>query len=561
MMKLKKSELGIFALGGLNEVGKNTYCIEYKNEIIIIDAGIKFPGDSLFGVEYVIADYSYLVENKEKISALIITHGHEDHIGGIKYLLQQIPSLPVIYAPQLAVSLIKNKVSSKLLSSDRDFLRLITEDTIVKTSNMEVSFFRTNHSIPDSFGLAVKTDKGTIVHTGDFKFDLTPVGAAANIGKMAQLGNEGVLCLLSDSTNAQTPGFTPSERVVDKTLREIFKKTKGRIILATFASNVNRLKHIVETSIKNKRKIAVAGRSMENIMKVAVSEKHIPEVSKHLVSINNLKNYDESEIVIVCTGSQGEPLAALSRMANRTHKQIKVQEGDTVVFSSSPIPGNDAKISKTINMLYRQGADVYTTRENSIHTSGHGAQLELQLMLRLIRPKYFMPIHGDYRMLKVHSDLAVETGVQRENCFILENGQVLTFTNDGPHTRNFVSGKDIYIDGKQIGDVGEKVLKDRQILVDDGVIAVSICIDIKNRKQLTLPLIQTRGFVKVNESEELMSSIRNKVKNAINETLNDPKVNFDKIKKKIVLTTQYECKTNTGRNPIVLPIMMDIKGK
>lgn len=560
-MKLKKNEVGVFALGGLNEVGKNTYCIEHNNEIIVIDAGIKFPGDSLFGVEYVIGDYTYLVENKEKISALIITHGHEDHIGGIKYMLQQIPSLPVIYAPQLALSLIKNKVSARTLGGRKDFLKLIGEETVVKTKNMEVSFFRTNHSIPDSFGVAVKTSQGTIVHTGDFKFDLTPVGEPANIGRMAELGNEGVLCLLSDSTNAETPGFTQSEKVVDKSLREIFKRTKGRIIIATFASNVHRLKHIVDTSIKNKRKIAVAGRSMENIMKVAVSENHIPDMSKHLVNINNLKNYDDGEIVIVCTGSQGEPLAALSRMANRSHKQIKVKDGDTVVFSSSPIPGNDAKISRTINMLYRQGADVYTTRENNIHTSGHGAQLELQLMLRLIRPKYFMPIHGEYRMLKVHSDLAVETGVARENCFILDNGDVLTFNDEGVSLKNKVSGNDIYIDGKQIGDVGEKVLRDRQILVDDGVIAVSTCIDIKNKKQVTMPLIQTRGFVKVNESEKLMSSIRSKVQKTINETLKDPKVNFEKIKRSIINVTQAECRSETGRNPIVLPIMMDIKEK
>lgn len=560
-MKIKKNEVAVFALGGLNEVGKNTYCVEYKDEIIVIDAGIKFPGDSLLGVEYVLGDYTYLVENKDKVSALIITHGHEDHIGGIKFLLQQIPSLPVIYAPQLATSLIKNKVSSKILSAKKDFLNTIYDDTKIKFKNMEIEFFRTNHSIPDSFGVVIRTKEGVIVHTGDFKFDLTPVGEPANIGKMAQLGNEGVLCLLSDSTNSITPGFTQSERVVDKNLREIFKKTTGRIIIATFASNMHRLKHIVETSIKNNRKIAVAGRSMENIMKVAISEKHMEDVSSHLININNIKNYKDEEVVILCTGSQGEPLAALSRMANRTHKQIKVCEGDTVVFSSSPIPGNDVKISRTINMLYRQGANVFTTRDNNIHTSGHGAQTELQLMLRLIRPKYFMPIHGDYRMLKVHSDLAVATGVARENCFIMNNGDVLALSKDNARIAGKVPGDDIYIDGKLIGDVGEAVLKDRQILVDDGVVAVSTCIDIKNRKQVTLPLIQTRGFVKVNESEELLKKIRVNIDSAINQALSDPKVNFDKIKRAIISTTQNICKADTGRNPIVLPIMMDIKNQ
>ncbi len=560
-MKINKNEVAVYALGGLDEVGKNTYCIEYKDEIIVIDAGIKFPGDSLLGIEYVIGDYTHLVENKEKIAALIITHGHEDHIGGIKFLLRQVPSLPKIYAPKLALSLIKNKVSRQELSGRINFLNLIEDDTKITTKHMEISFFRTNHSIPDSFGVVIKTDQGTIVHTGDFKFDLTPIGEPANIGRMAELGNEGVLCLLSDSTNAETPGFTQSERVVDKSLRNIFKKTKGRIIIATFASNMHRLKHIVDTSIKNHRKIAVAGRSMENIMKVAISENHMPDVSKHLVNINDLKNYQDSEVVIMCTGSQGEPLAALSRMANKTHRQIHLQEGDTVVFSSSPIPGNDAKISRTINMLYRQGANVYTTRDNNIHTSGHGAQTELQLMLRLIRPKYFMPIHGEYRMLKVHSDLAVETGVERDNCFVMANGDVLALSKKGARLAGKVPGEDVYIDGKLIGDVGEAVLKDRQILVDDGVIAVSTCIDIKNRKQVTLPLIQTRGFVKVKESEVLLKQIRNSINQVIDEALKDPRVNFDKIKRAIITTSQTICKKETGRNPIILPIMMDIKAK
>ncbi len=294
-------------------------------------------------------------------------------------------------------------------------------------------------------------------------------------------------------------------------------------------------------------------------MKVAISEKHIPDVSSNLVNINDIKNYDDKEIVILCTGSQGEPLAALSRMANRTHKQIRVCEGDTVVFSSSPIPGNDAKISRTINMLYRQGANVYTTRDNNIHTSGHGAQTELQLMLRLMRPKYFMPIHGEYRMLKVHSQLAIETGVEKDNCFVLENGDVLALTKDSARIADRIPGEDIYIDGKLIGDVGEAVLKDRQILVDDGVIAVSTCIDIKNRKQMGMPLIQTRGFVKVNESEELLKSIRKAIHEAIDNTLEDPRVNFDKIKRAIKSSTQFICKNETGRNPIVLAIMMDIK--
>ncbi len=558
-MKIKKNEVAVYALGGLDEIGKNTYCVEYKDEIIVIDAGISFPGDSLLGVEYVLADYTHLIENKEKIQCLIITHGHEDHIGGISYMLKQIPSLSKIYAPPLAASLIKKKVSSAQLSAKKDLLEMYDEEKVITTKNMKVEFFRTNHSIPDSFGLAITTPEGTIVHTGDFKFDLTPVGEPANIGKMATIGNEGVLCLLSDSTNTESKGFTPSERVVDKSLRDLFKKNEGRIIVATFASNLHRLSHIIETCIKSNRKIALAGRSMENIIKVAMEQNRIPNIEKHLISINNMKNYDDREIAVLCTGSQGEPLAALSRISNGTHKQIKLQQGDTVIFSSSPIPGNGIKISRTINLLFKKGAKVFTNRDNNIHTSGHGAQGELQLMLRLMRPKYFMPIHGEYRMLKIHSELAMETGVAEENCFVLENGDVLALTKDSARVADKVSGKDIYIDGKLIGDVEETVLNDRKILIDDGLIAVSTCIDIKERKLISQPMIQTRGFVKANENEDLMNKIKVTISKEILMVLKDPKVTFDKVKRVIINSSKEICNQETGRNPIILPIMMNIK--
>lgn len=557
MKFLKQDEVAVYALGGLGEVGKNTYCIEYKDEIIVIDAGIKFPGDDLAGVEYVLADYTHLMDNKEKIQALIITHGHEDHIGGISFMIKQIPSLPKIYAPKLACGLIRKKVSARDLNSRKDFLVQYDETTVIKTKNMTIEFFRTNHSIPDSFGLAVRTPEGIVIHTGDFKFDLTPVGEPANYGKMAALGNEGVLCLLSDSTSAEVKGFTESERVVDQSVREIFRKTQGRIIVATFASNVHRLKHIVDTAIKNKRKIAVAGRSMENIVKIANENGHIPDISKHLININNLKNYPENEITILCTGSQGEPLAALSRMANGVHRQVKIMPGDTVVFSSSPIPGNDIKIGNTIDMLYRRGAKVYTNRENNIHTSGHGSQKELLLMLHLIRPKYFMPIHGEYRMLHSHAQLAKQIGIDKEHTFILGNGDVLALSKDNAHVAGKVSGNDIFIHGRNIGDLSESVIKDRKTISDDGIVAIAVNINIKDQTLVGFPLIQSRGFIKVNESTELIKKINQAVKLSVVHELKNG-VNKDAIKKAILSSAQVVCKDATGRNPIIIPVLMEI---
>ncbi len=554
MKFLKQDEVAIYALGGLGEVGKNTYCIEYKNEIIIIDAGIKFPGDDLLGVEYVLADYTHLIKNKNKIKALIITHGHEDHIGGISFMLKQIPSLPVIYAPKLAQKLIEKKVSKKELNARTDFLRLLNEDTTIKTKHLQIDFFRTNHSIPDSFGVAIRTPQGIVVHTGDFKFDFTPIGEPANIGKMAALGNEGVLCLLSDSTGAEVNGYTQSEREVDASVREIFQKTKGRIIVATFASNVHRLKHIVETAIKHNRKIAVAGRSMENIIKIAASEKHIPDISQHLIKIDRINNLAEEKIAIICTGSQGEPLAALSRIANGSHKQIKLIPGDTVIFSSSPIPGNDVKIGRTIDLLYRKGARVFTNRENNVHTSGHGSRGELQLMLSLIRPKFFMPIHGDFRMLKLHANLSYMTNVTKGNAYVMKNGDVLALTKDSARIAGKISGKDIYIDGKKIGDVKAVVVEERKILSDDGLVAVLVNIDKKNNKILHFPLIQSRGFVKVNENEELIRKINNRVKEEVEKIL--PNQEVDRLKKTVINAAQSVCKQQTGRNPMIIPIVM-----
>jgi ribonuclease J len=556
MIDIKTDETAVFALGGLDEVGKNTYCLEHNGEIIVIDAGIKFPSDDLLGVDYVIPDYKYLRDNADRIRCLIITHGHEDHIGGLPFMLKQL-NIKEIYAPKLAKSLIEYKFEDRKISYDGRLIEY-DENFYFKTDSFNISFFRTNHSIPDTFGIALQTSNGIIVHTGDFKFDFTPVGEPASIGKMAVLGERGVLCLLSDSTNAERKGFTKSEKVVDNALAKIFKKTEGRIIIATFASNVHRLKHIVDTAIRHGRKIAVAGRSMENAMNIAMKEGYVTTKKEDIIDIKDLKNYPMNEITILCTGSQGEPLAALSRIAGGTHRQIKLIPGDSVIFSSSPIPGNDYKVGNTINLLYRAGAKVYTSAISNTHTSGHGAQDELKLMLTLIKPKYFIPIHGEYRMQKIHGELGVSTGVQKRNVFILENGEVVAFNKRGARMAGRVQADDIYIDGKGIGDVGSVVIKDRRILSNEGIVIVSANVNLSTRKILVNPLIQSRGFIMVNQNEELVQAMVEGSRMAIEKAMKKPKCSPQDIKNKVSEAISEIAYRETNRRPIVMTVVMDI---
>lgn len=555
MSFLENEDTKIFALGGLGEVGKNMYCVMHNDEIVITDAGVTFPAGELMGVDYVIPDYTFLKRNENKIKALFITHGHEDHIGGIPFLLQGI-NIPVIYAPNQAVGLIRKKLEDRNIKYKN--IVVYNEDTKVKFKYITVEFFRTTHSIPDSHGICITTPNGTVVTTGDFKFDFTPIGPMANIHKMADIGKRGVTLLLSDSTNAMSEGMSTSESKVDHALSEIFNREKGRIIIATFASNIYRLKHIVDTCQRTGKKITIFGRSMENNMEISIEGGYIN--NKDLfVSAEESNHLPPEKVCLLCTGSQGEPLAALSRIANGSHKQIKLQPNDIVIFSSSTIPGNRLNISRTINKLYLKGVKVYTnTLLSDIHTSGHGNEDELKLMIRLMNPKYFMPFHGEYRMLKKHADIGILCGIPKQNTFVLGNGDVLSMYKGEIKKAGVIQAGDVYVDGNRIGDVGAAVIKDRKIMANDGIVVVIANIDVANAKLLGKVNITTRGFILVNENEALLKQLENISKKAILSKLHD-KINYADIKSEITNNLISFIQEKTGRRPIILPVIMDIK--
>ena len=552
-----KDKTKFIILGGLGEIGKNMYAIEHNDEIIIIDAGISFADMTTFGVDYLVPDYTYLKENESKIKALFITHGHEAHIGGIPFLLSVV-NIPCIYAPNQASELIKLKLLDKNIRYDNVFT--YKSDDVIKFKYFEVDFFLTTHSIPDSHGIRVKTPNGVVVTTGDFKFDLTPIGPMADLHKMARIGEEGVDLLVSDSTNALNEGVSNSESKVDEALNDIFAKHKvERIIIATFASNIYRLKHIVETCYKYKRKICIFGRSMENNIDISIKGGYINH-KELFVTADEANQLKPNEVCILCTGSQGEPLAALSRIADDEHKSIRLRPDDVVIFSSSPIPGNAMSIGRTINKLYLKGVKVYTNSDTTdIHTSGHANMEELKLMIRLIKPKYMLPFHGEYRMLKNHADISTMCGVDENNTFILDNGDTLILDNHTITKGEKIKQEEVYVDGNNASEIATQVIRDRKIMAGDGILVIIANIDMKNKKLLIKPSITTRGFVQVNKNEELLKLIEVKCSILIMEKLKENNVTFTDIKGALALQIASYINELTGRHPIILPIILDIK--
>lgn len=548
----------IYALGGLNEVGKNMYCFEHDDEIIVVDAGVMFPGENLLGVDYVIPDYTYLVRNAKKFKALVITHGHEDHIGGIPFLLQLVKP-EKIYAPQFAKSLIERKFKEHRIVNTK--IELIDHDSKIQTKHFVIGFFNTIHSIPDSLGVLINTVNGRIVETGDFKFDLTPVGTNSDYQKIAFMGSSGIDLLMSDSTNSSVEGFSISEKQVAQSLMEIFTRNNStRIIVATFASNVYRVKQIIEAAIKNDRKIAIFGRSMERMVEIALKHNYFDFNSSSFIKANQLIHTPAAETCIICTGSQGEALAALSRIANGTHRQVKVHPGDTVIFSSNPIPGNTEKVSGVVNKLTRLGANVLTNSPlNSLHTTGHASAEEQKLMLQLIRPNYFMPVHGEYKMLIEHARTAVEVGVKKENTFICSNGDALILRNHEVFRSNArVHADDIYVDGSDATGINTSVIKDRKILSDNGMVSVIVTIDSRINKILIRPSIVSRGFVYIKENQELLKNAEVLVYNALKKKM-EGRVTFGEIKNTIRETLEPFLYQQTQRNPIVIPVILNHK--
>jgi ribonuclease J len=549
-------KLQIIPLGGIGEIGKNMFVIRYEDEILVIDCGLSFPSDEMFGIDVVIPDISYLTENKDKIVAIVLTHGHEDHIGALPYVLPQL-DVPV-YGTKLTLGLVERKLREHHILGDC-VLNIIRPEEKLQLGSFKLEFFRTNHSIPDSVGVAVRTPVGTVVHTGDFKFDQTPVNdKPTDYYRLSKLGEKGVLVALSDSTNAERAGYTLSEKEVGASIMEIFRTARNRIILATFASNIHRIQQVIDAACHYKRKVAVVGRSMVNVVQVAQELGYLNVCNGTLVDIDELNTLPPSKAVIITTGSQGEPMSALTRISVAEHRKVVIMRGDTVIIAATPIPGNEKLVSKTIDNLFARGANVIYERVSGIHVSGHASQEELKLMLNLLKPKYLIPIHGEHRMLVHHAKLAEKVGIRPENVFIAENGQVLEFTPNSGRLAGTVNAGRVLVDGLGVGDVGSIVLRDRKLLSQDGILIVVMTVDKETARIVSGPEIYSRGFVYVRESETLLDEAREHVLRSIDKKSSGQRTDWSMVKNHVKDSLSRFMWEKMHRRPMILPIIMEV---
>jgi ribonuclease J len=551
----KTENIKLIALGGVGEVGKNMYVVEINSDIFVVDAGLMYPEGEMLGIDMVIPDITYLKENKERVKGIFLTHGHDENIGGIFYLLNNL-SVP-IYGTKLTLAFVSEKLKENRMRQTV-LVKEIDNQTVLPFSSTEITFFRTNHSIPDSVGISFSTTMGSIVYTGDFKLDQTPVGdGQMDIGKIARIGEEGVLCLLSDSINAEKPGYSGSEAIVGSEISDVMYNAKGRVIVAVFASNLFRIQKVINAARRNNRKLAIVGKNMRNILNLAINLGYIDVEEELMISVNEIDKHPLNEIVILTTSNQGDPLAVLSRMAKQSHKQVNVREGDTVLISATPIPGHELVFSKTIDLLFRAGANV-VFGQKQIHVSGHGHQEELKMMLNLTKPKFFIPIHGEYKMQKAHAKLAKQVGLDDENIFLVEKGDVVEFKGDNVHTGGKVPSGNVLIDGLGVGDVGNIVLRDRRLLSQDGILIVVVTLDKQNKKITSGPEIITRGFVYVRESEELIGKATEIVSDIVDRSLQEYAIEWSAIKLSIRESLNQFLYEKTRRRPMILPIIMEI---
>ncbi len=549
-------KIRLVPLGGLGEVGKNMMVVEYGNDILIIDVGVMFPDDEMFGVDLVIPDTNYLADKKSRIRGILITHGHEDHVGGLPYILPML-DFPPVYATRLTQGLINVKLKEHRLL-DKATVNVITPGDQLELGESLIEFFRVNHSIPDAVGVVIRTPLGIIVHTGDYKFDYTPVdGKPADFGALGRLGNEGVLLMMGDSTRIETPGYTPSERVINDSLDKIFANAPGRIMLATFASLISRVQQVTDTAARYDRFIALVGRSMINNVQMAIELGYLNIPKGMLIRAEDINKFRPDQVVIICTGSQGEPTSALTRIANQDHRLIRIQSGDTIILSATPVPGNEKMVHRTINSLFRQGAEVFYQGISNVHVSGHGAQEELKLMLSLIRPKFFVPVHGEYRQLILHAKLGHSLGIPEENIVVAEDGDIIELTADEIKMVDHLSSGNVFVDGLSVGDVGQIVLRDRKVLSQDGILMAVLTVDKETGQPIAGPDIVSRGFVYMRDAEELLESARARVLESFN-GLNGHASDWSFVKDKIKYTLSDFLYEQTHRRPMIIPVVMEV---